>query len=179
MKRVAGQAPLPAHPTIAAIAAKWIGVAAAITIFLQTAICLAENFFDEAYYVSWYVKIETEHIAALLERGTRSEAPPVVPVPAHYIGPTADRYGFRVFDADGRLMGGHNGALLAAVSPISSEGAAFPESWNARLGDEWFHAAGGRKRTVAGRPVWIEVATLGDPGSRRLAALAADLYRDV
>ena len=155
-------------------------IAALFAITLQTIICLAENYLDELYFGRWYVKTETTRIAeslaapgASLERILEKNHP-------HYGGATASSYAFRVLDPEGRVIAAANAGLLKSISPLDRSGGGEPDMWMRKFdGDAWFHLAGGIRRQVGGRDVFIEVATLGDPAGRRFRALWHDIVHDV
>jgi signal transduction histidine kinase len=167
------------YPTVARITGKWILVAAALGFAIQAIICLAENYLDEPYYANWYVKMETGRIAEALAKPDGDLQAAALARLEHYFGPRASEYGFRVLDAQGRVIEQRNPGLLAEVSPLAKANSSVPITWLTRLGDGWFHAAGGKRHTIAGEERWIEVATLGDPEQQRLRALALDFYKDV
>lgn len=155
--------------------------AAVLAVALQTIICFAENFLDEDYFTHWYVKSEVGRLAGSLtvtEHGLHLSH-----VPEHYSGTHASSYGFRIWDDKGAYVDTVNLPLVERVSPFGVEHRQHLNIWHRRIegdpGAGSFSVVGGFQRMASGAPVWIEVATLGDPAGKRYVGLWHDFVEDV
>jgi signal transduction histidine kinase len=172
-----GGSPDPSAPSLTAIVTQRVLLAAALAVVLQVAICVAENL-DEAYHASWYLRVEIERLAGRVASVQGQAA--AARLPSHYAGQHGSAYAYRVWDETGRVVDGFNTALLGSISPIGDPAGPKPDSWQRLFNPErWFHVVGGRRLKVAGKDVWIEVATFGDPARRRYVGLMMDLLKDV
>ena len=157
------------------LAAVW-----AFIVAVQAAACIYENVSDQAYFARNFIDAEVRRIGELVRLSSGSLIYDKADVPAYYTGELARYYAFRIIDADGRLIGESNGRILSSIMPRPSNAASEPFTW-LRVPDhgEWFHIAGGAALAVGGHLVWIEVATIGDPGWQRIWVLARELVKDV
>lgn len=158
-----------------------LGLAALISFVILSLLCLRENFFDESYFTRWYARVESATLAASLIqppggelRLTHGDGL------AHYFSPiTRDAYAFRIWDQRGQIVASANERLFIGISPIAGDSAAKPDYWQQKFGDGWFEFLAGKRVVLDGKPVWIEIATRGDPAGMRYRALAHDFLHDV
>ncbi len=164
------------RPGLPAIAFRWILVAAALGLIIQTLICLGENLLNEDYFTRNFVSAETGAIAkaiSISDGKVEFKAPDSLP----YFSDNTGAYGFRVTDRDGQVLAVRNETLITGHPPHTSGEAA--HFWYSKTKADWLHLAGGSTRKVDGGEVWIDVATAGDPQWRRIAALMHELRDDV
>jgi signal transduction histidine kinase len=154
-----------------------IGLASIIAVLGQVGVCLYENYSDEYYFGMNFVRLEASR---LLQATATVDGKLTVDVGGlNYYLAEPPAYAFRITDRGGRILASSNGELLQAISPLRS-GTAVPGSWISHLDSaEWFHLAGGIARDFAREPVWVEIATLGDPANRRHVAMLHELLIDV
>lgn len=158
---------------LSSIALRWALAAAVLGITLQTLFCLAQNFLNEAYFTRHFISFETQQIASAMaikngKLGLRDGA--TLP----YFNDSTGAYGFRLFDAGGQLLMGHNQTLMGKVAPP-----ALPDFWYRKDGADWLRFSGGAKHVIDGREVFIEIATMGDPRWRSVPVLLLELAEDV
>lgn len=157
--------------------------AAAIAMLIQTALCLAENFLDADYYSRWFVTTEVDRIAASLTPTSGEPRLKADTLPSHYTAQRSNAYAFRVLDHTGATIAASNVALLERVSPLPPATKIHLDTWHDRFDEQGgahaFHVVGGARRMIGGKPVWIEVATLGDPYRQRYLGLWNDFVQDV
>ncbi len=183
MTRVPGTGPsadTEPRPGLARVVLFRLSIAAALAVLIQTVICLAENYSDELYFGRWYVEMEAKRVA----RGVKLTRNGLIFVPpqdiSHFFGSEREAYAFRVIAGSGQVLAESNRKLFATMSPFLRSGGGGPDSWIGRLHPQrWFHIAGGITLNPFGRPVRVEVATLGDPARQRFHALALDFLEDV
>lgn len=168
------------RPKLAWLVSSRIMIAASLAFLIQIVACLAENFRDESYFGGWYVELETDRIRHALKLHNGAIAFVETPKLAHYRGKQSEQYGFRVIARNGKIIAVSNSKLMQRADIAGADRSTIPDKWFRHLdAGNWFHLAGGTKTHVGGEPVWIEVATLGDPAQQRYYALWKDLIDDV
>lgn len=158
-----------------------LALAALISFVLLSIACLYENFYDESYFSRWYAKVEIDALAAILDRspdGSLTLRPGSER--AHYMNTGSDgAYAYRIWNDQGHIVASANADLFDKASPVASSGAVKPDSWQHKFGEGWFEFVAGKRTLVGFEPVWIEVATRGDPAGVRFWALGHDFLHDV
>jgi signal transduction histidine kinase len=167
------------RPRLSLVVGKWILIAGSIGFVLQLVWCLHENLFDEAYFTRRYIIQQTIQLTeAVRFRDGRLEVVSERAL-ALYRGEHAAAYGYRIVDAQARVLSAINGDLVESLSPLKSAPRLWPDAWQHKIGGEWFNVIGGVKHRAGDRELWVEVMTLGDPQLGRLAVLAQEIYLDV
>ncbi|MEZ5849318.1 MAG: HAMP domain-containing sensor histidine kinase [Hyphomicrobiaceae bacterium] len=169
----------PAAPGLAWITHLHLLLAAGISVLLLSVLCFIENFHDEAYFTRWFLLVEASRIHAILQKDEQTKALALATSLAPYKGEHADSYAFRIWTTDRGLLASSNSALIDATSPIDLTRRTWPDRWQHKASDVWFDTVGGFKFSGNSAPIWIEVATRGDPAGRRYTALAHDFFFDV
>ena len=154
-------------------------LAAIISFVIFTLLCFVENT-NEAYFTRWYAKLE---INSLLNNLVPDESGSISIKRgddiAHYWADNANAYGFRIWDQSGTVIDASNLAIFDGVSPVAAHGQKMPDHWQRKIGEAWFDTLSGQRVVIAQRPLWIEVATRGDPDKLRYKALYRDFIEDV
>lgn len=154
-------------------------LAAFISFVIFSLLCLAENT-NEEYFTRWYAKLEFQALSnnlvvdetgkLLLKHGSDI---------SQYWSANADAYAFRIWDAAGNVIAASNEALFVGVSPVATTERIKPDRWQRKIGDAWFDTLSGRRMEMNHQPIWIEIATRGDPDKLRYFALYKDFIDDV
>src|SRR5215475_14332420 len=152
-----------AQPSLATTISINLGKVALVTVAFMSVIAFLFNNID---YDHLYLDHLADEAAALL-RGVKSgpdglsfSLPPDM---TRYDGEGRGSYGFRVFDASGRVIAGKQSALLEEISPWSPNAGLMADFWFVKLqGDKPFHFAGGKRLRFGDTDVLIETMTLGD-----------------
>ena len=148
---------------------------------LQAGIVAVRDYWNETDFQNTYVRRE----AMLIAREFRLRQDVLrfkvsAKRPAHYFGPHADAYAFRVVDAGGAVLAQHNGARIETLSPLSEKSATRQDFWVRKLdANKRMHVAGGLKVRRDDRDFWVELATFGDPADSYLGILAMEILDDV
>ena len=101
-------------------------------------------------------------------------------IPHHYTGKQSGVYAFRILADDGKVVAEHNSPMLASISPWRDRPSRTQDLWLLDLDlERKLYVAGGLRQKVAGRDVWVEVATRGDPERVYLGIVAAEVLDDV
>ena len=125
---------------------------------LQAGIVAVRDYWNETDFQKTYVRREATLIARefrLRQDVLRFKV--LAKRPAHYFGPHAEAYAFRVVDANGAVLAQHNGARIETLSPLSEKSATRQDFWVRKLdANKRMHVAGGLKVRRDDRDFWVE-----------------------
>ncbi len=150
-------------------------------LILQAGIVAVRDYINEIDFLNSYIRREAIGIARAYptQRGSASGARRVT-LPAHYSGPYASAYSFRVIEADGRIVAEHNPGLLTGLSLPLDRPSLRQDFWLRRLQPgERMHVVGGLRVRREGGDLWVEVATLGDPAGTYFSNIVRDILDDI
>ncbi|MCF6198314.1 MAG: HAMP domain-containing histidine kinase [Hyphomicrobiaceae bacterium] len=157
-----------------------IMIAALLAIALQFTIYLAKNIENESHFAGWFLKLETQKISRAIHLDKGQLRLKQTTDLDHYNGKFASAYAFRVFDAKGQVIASRNEKLFPPPLPSENLFSLLPDLWLRQGGSSpWLHLTGGQKHLIASAPVWIEIATKGDPAGLRHAVFWMDVLEDV
>ena len=169
-----------ARPSLVRLITIRLALTSLAAMILQLSIVVAQTYLVED---DLNRRIVTRQAHALLEAIHVQAGALVVAeadIPHHYLGKHEAHYAFRISHGDGRILAQHNDQSIAALSPWKDRASRIQDLWLADLEEEKkLHVAGGVRHKVGDHPVWIEVATFGDPASTYLGIIAAEVADDV
>jgi two-component system sensor histidine kinase QseC len=147
---------------------------AVMAIVLQIGVTGIRSYFDEIDLAANYVRYEARLISGIL--GGRDHGR----LPARYSDGHSGQYAFRILRRDGSVLGEHNSAVLAGLSPWRGSLSDTQDFWLRRPdAKQWMHVAGGIHLSQGAQDLWVEVATQGDPAGAHWDIFAKELLADV
>ena len=179
---IPAEAPRGAAPSLVHTLTLRLVLITTLAMALQAAIVAVRDYYNGTDFLSSYVRRAATAI------GDEVSLRPVDGNPAgssrwlrHYVGgPAPAAYAMRVVASDGTVIAEHNGGLIRSHSPWTNETFERQDFWLTRLDPgKRMHVAGGMKTLRDGRDLWVEVATLGDPGDTYLYVMAVEILDDV
>jgi two-component system, OmpR family, sensor histidine kinase QseC len=169
-----------ARPSLVRIITVRLAITSLLAIILQLTIVVVRTYLIENDLNRSIVTRQAQALLAGLHPNGSSLTFDQSRVPQHYIGKYADFYAFRISDARGRVLAQHNGQKIAELSPWRDEASRTQDLWLLDLdADRKLYVAGGVRQKLADQPVWVEVATFGDPASTYLGNVASEVVDDV
>ncbi len=156
-------------------------VTTVLVMLLQAGIVAVRDYLNETDFHNTYVRREAQQIARWFSlQNTEETSAKAGSNPSYYAGQHAAAYGFRIVDAEGRLLAEQNGYHLNALSPWSGKPSTRQDFWVRKLdSSERMHVAGGLKLNRDNRNIWVELATFGDPAGNYLGIIAMEIFDDV
>lgn len=157
-------------------------VTTVLVMLLQAGMVAVRDYLNETDFHNSYVRREAQQLARWF---SAQHADAAARAPGNdrmnfFSGPNAAAYGFRIVDAEGRLLAAQNAYHLQALSPWSGKPSTRQDFWVRKLDSpERMHVAGGLKVNRVNRDIWVELATFGDPDSTYLYVIAMEILDDV
>jgi len=150
-------------------------------LLLQAGIVAVRDYIFEIDFLNSYIRREASGIARAYATQTSGSGVFLrASLPAHYNGPHADAYSFRVIEADGRIVAEHNPRLVTGLSLPLDPTSLRQDFWLRRLQPgQRMHVVGGLRVRREGGDLWVEVATLGDPARTYLSSIIRDILDDI
>jgi signal transduction histidine kinase len=170
--------PPTVRPSLVRIITLRLAITSIAAILLQLTIVVGRAYFNEDDLNRSYVTREAWAVGAAV---APSRSPPHLAfrarsTPPQYRGENSAVYAFRVLLEDGTVLGEHNGAMLAQLSPWRERPSRTQDLWLVDLDlERKLYVAGGLRHKIGGRDAWIEVATRGDPDNVYLGIVAAEV----
>lgn len=172
--------PSSVRPSLVRTITLRLAITSVLAILLQLAIVVARTYLDEDDLNRSYVTREARALLRQVHFGPKGLQLSPSRIPHHYVGPQAAVYAFRILGDDGRIIAEHNGSMLAEISPWRERPSRTQDLWLLDLDlEKKLYVAGGLRQKIAGRDVWVEVATRGDPDRVYLGIVAAEVLDDV
>jgi two-component system, OmpR family, sensor histidine kinase QseC len=174
--------PPTVRPSLVRIITIRLAITSIAAILLQLTIVVGRAYLSEDDLNRSYVTREARAVAQAVQPDRRSGR--LVfrerSAPRQYRGEHSDVYAFRILMEDGAVVAEHNAAMLAQLSPWRERPSRTQDLWLVDLDlEQKLYVAGGLRRKIAGKEVWIEVATRGDPDRVYLGIVAAEVLDDV
>jgi two-component system, OmpR family, sensor histidine kinase QseC len=174
--------PTSVRPSLVRTITLRLAITSILAMLLQLTIVVARAYLDEDDLNRSYVTRQARSVLSSVRasRTPRGVQLKTSAVPAQYRGLRADAYAFRILTADGSIVGEHNGAMLAQLSPWRERPSRTQDFWLVDLDAvEKLYVAGGLRQKVGNKELWVEVLTRGDPDRVYLGILAAEVLDDV
>jgi signal transduction histidine kinase len=172
--------PSSVRPSLVRTITLRLAITSVLAILLQLAIVVARAYLDEDDLNKSYVTREARTLLRQVHFGPQGLQLMLSRIPHHYVGQQAAAYAFRVLVDDGKIIAEHNGSMLAEISPWRERPSRTQDLWLLDLDlERKLYVAGGLRQKIAGRDVWVEVATRGDPDHAYLGIVAAEVLDDV
>jgi len=172
--------PSSVRPSLVRTITLRLAITSVLAILLQLAIVVARAYLDEDDLNRSYVTREARSLLRELRPGPKGLQLKPDRIPRHYTGQQAEVYAFRILSDDGSIIAQHNGQMLAEISPWRERPSRTQDLWLLDLDlQRKLYVAGGLRQKIAGRDVWVEVATRGDPNRVYLGIVAAEVLDDV
>jgi two-component system sensor histidine kinase QseC len=172
--------PSSVRPSLVHTITLHLAITSLLAILLQLAIVVARAYFDEDDLNRSYVTREARTLLREVHFGPKGLQLGPLRIPRHYAGREAGSYAFRVLAEDGKIVAQHNAPMLTEISPWRERPSRTQDLWLLDLDlERKLYVAGGLRQKVAGRDVWVEVATRGDPDRVYLGIVAAEVLDDV
>jgi len=168
-----------ARPSLVRIITVRLAITSLLAIILQLTIVVVRTYLIENDLNRSIVTRQAQALLTGLHPNGSSLTFDQSRVPQHYTGKYADFYAFRISDARGRVLAQHNGQKIAELSPWRDEASRTQDLWLLDLDAERKLYVAGGVRQKLDQPVWIEVATFGDPASTYLGNVASEVVDDV
>jgi signal transduction histidine kinase len=171
---------LAARPSFVRIITQRLLITSLLAIFLYLVIVVARTYLDEDELNKIYVTRQTDELYNRITIGTQGLVLQSRNVPHPYVGPHAATYAFRILGEGGQVIAERNARLIAELSPWRDKPSRTQDLWVLDLDVERkLYVAGGVRRKIGERYVWIEVATVGDPESTFLGVVGAEVLAAV
>ncbi len=155
-------------------------IAAVLSLVLQLSISLAKNFGNERNLSAGFLKLETKRILHALHLDGGIPRLKKTTELNHYRGEYASTYAFRVFDIKGQIIASSNQELFPPSVSLNGLARFLPDLWLYQpSAPPLFQLSGGQKHLLANVPIWIEIATKGDPAGLRYQALWTNVIEDI
>ncbi len=169
-----------ATPDLISILGARLILAALISFTILTALCIAENFLDESYLARWYAKTEISEIKDNISKDASGQIVFNRNAAADgFWAALPHDYAYRIWNEKGHIISSWNNKKIELWSPVKKTEGANLDQWQHKFSDQWLAVASGQRVNIDGQPIWIEVATSGDPLGRKYNAFYADFMHDV
>lgn len=165
------------RPSLASVLSRRLVAAACVAMLLQLVLVVTRYYLTDSDLLAGFVTQEVAVLAGSLENRDGRPSVRADRLPARYRDGAG--YAFRVFDDQG-VLAGKDDERFDHISPWSDSGSRIQDLWvaNTRPTQKFFFA-GGARQFVDGHPVWIEVATDGDPDVTFFRVIAYEVWDDV
>jgi signal transduction histidine kinase len=172
--------PSSVRPSLVRTITLRLAITSLLALLLQLVIVVARTYLDEDDLNRSYVTREARTLLRGVHYGAKGLQLKRSSIPSHYLGAQSGAYAFRIMGDDGKTIAERNGSTLAEISPWPERPSRTQDLWLLDLDlDRKLYVAGGLRQKIAGRDVWVEVATRGDPEREYLGIVAAEVLDDV